>query len=270
MLSLICEERGGGRALAGGKSLFTFTLKMDWEDRVFPLTLPLLAFMLKLGYMNQDPSQSPRPDYSSNQPQPPQPVQQTETPMDYLNSIAAPTQTKMISPWLLWLAIGGFLAVLLVIGSALVFGGGESKVERYNNFLYRVQSLEGLTKDSAKKIKSSQLLAANGSLSTIIGGAEAEITKYSPSANNKKALKAPKDSPILAEFVALDARLDDARLNVRFDTIYAREVTYQISKLRAEINMVYNETKSPGLQTYLVTFDKDLEGLAKQFTKFDE
>ncbi len=223
--------------------------------------------MLKLSYMNQDPSQSPRPDYSTNQPQP---VQQSENPMDYLNSISSPTQTKMINPWLLWIAIGGFLITILTVGSLLAFGGGEGKTERYNNFLYRVQSLQELTRDSSRQIKSSELLAANGSLSTIVAGAEPEITKYSPSADDKKSLKAPKESPILAEFAALDARLEDARLNVRFDPTYAREVTYQISKLRSEINMVYEDTNSPGLKTYLETFDKDLEGLSKQFSRFNQ
>ena len=220
--------------------------------------------------MNQDPSQLPQPNYTEPQQpgQQPQPVQQPENPMDYLNSISAPTKTKMINPLFLWLGIGGVLLIVLVLASTLLFGGRETGVERYNNLSFRIQSLQALTKSSSKAIKSSKLLAINGSLSTILNSAVPELQKLSASTDTKVA-KPVKDSPLLVEFSTLSAKLEDARLNVRFDTTYAREVSYQISKLRSEIKIVTNETRSAGLKLYLETLDTDLKNLNEQFSTFN-
>lgn len=221
--------------------------------------------------MNNDPSQLPRPTYDMPQQQAQQPIptQPVETPLEYLNSISAPAQTKTINPLFLWLGIGGFLVLIIVLGASLLFGGKETVAERFNAVSYRIESVQDLTKTSSKKIKSSQLLAANGSLSTILNGANAELQQLNPSPS-KKPVKLQKDSPLVTEFSTVTAKLEDARLNARFDTSYAREMSYQISKIMSENKVIGDETRSAPLKEYLETLNKDLAGLNKQFAAFNK
>lgn len=150
----------------------------------------------------------------------------------------------------------------------LMSSGGPSQTERISSFIYRVQALDKLSSDNAKIIQSSDLRALNSSMSTILTGVDTAMQESLGKEN--KAKKPPKDSPITAEYEKITKKLDDARLNVVFDRAYAREVAYQLNKLRAEMNYIYDGTKSKSLRTSLEKADADIKKLSEDFSKFNQ
>lgn len=188
----------------------------------------------------------------------------------YLDQIAAPMQQKTLNPAILWGLIGGSLLIMGIIIMILLSSGGPSTSERMTAFLYRVQSLKTLVSDSTDTLKSSELRAANSSLSSVLTGIQTETSTLLSGSSEKVASKPPKDSPILSEYEQINTKLEDARLNVAFDRVYAREVVYQIATLRTEMLSIYNDSSSKELHAFLETADKDLKGLSEDIAKFNE
>lgn len=193
---------------------------------------------------------------------------QTVNP-NYLDQIATPVQKKTINPIFLWGMIGAFILVLIVGTIMLLSSGGPNQSERINSFIHRVQALDKLSNDSAKTIQSSELRALNGSMNTILTGIDTAMQASLGDKESKRAANIPKDSPVALEYEALAKKLDDARLNVAFDRAYAREVEYQLNKLRSEMNYIYDSTKSQTLRTNLERADADIEKLSEDFGKFN-
>lgn len=201
-------------------------------------------------------------------PDQPQTPNQPQLDGTYLDQIATPMQQKTLNPMLLWAMIGGVVLVVIIFAMVLLSSGGPSQTERIAGLLARTQSLRTMTQDSVKTIKDSKLRAANGSLTTILSGMENEFTTYLTS-SGEGALKRPKDDPVAAEFTAVSQKLEDARLNERFDTVYAREVAYQITKIRTEFAIIYDGIKSESFKEILQKEDKSLEDLSADFTTFN-
>lgn len=210
------------------------------------------------------------PERPTGQPQTPPPQleplpDQSQMDGSYLDQIATPTQQKTLNPVVLWAMIGGVVLAVVIFIMLLLSSGAPSQTERTISLLVRTQSLKAMTQDSAKNIKDSKLRAANGSLTTILSGMENEFTTYLTSSGEKT----PKDSPVTAEFTAVNEKLEDARLNERFDTVYAREVAYQIRKIRSEFSIIYDSIKSESFKETLAKEDKSLEDLSTDFTTFN-
>lgn len=202
-----------------------------------------------------------------------QPTGQPQTPppqfdSTYLDQIATPSQQKTINPLLLWAMIGGVVLVVIIFAMVLLSSGGPSQTERIAGLLARTQSLKTMTQDSVKTIKDSKLRAANGSLTAILSGMENEFTAQLSSSGGNLP-KRPADDPIAAEFTATSEKLEDARLNERFDTVYAREIAYQIKKIRTEFSIIYDNSKSESFKEILAKEDKSLEDLNEDFTAFN-
>jgi hypothetical protein len=202
-----------------------------------------------------------------------QPTGQPQTPppqfdSNYLDQISTPVQQKTLNPMLLWAMIGGVVLAVVVLALVLLSSGAPSQTERVANLLARTQSLKTLTQDSVKTVKDSKLRAANGSLTTILSGMENEFTTYLTS-SGEKTQKRPSNDPIAAEFATVSGKLEEARLNERFDTVYAREIAYQIKKIRSEFSTIYDGIKSESFKEILEKEDKNLEDLSTDFAAFN-
>lgn len=191
------------------------------------------------------------------------------TPATYLDEIAAPSTQPTMNPVLLWALIGGAILTIIIVGM-MILNGGPSQTDRLKQFVYRVDALQQLSVDNAKNIQDSKLLAANAQMSSVLRGISQQSAE--PLAKNgvKQLQKAPKDSPVTAEYAELATTLDDARLNVVFDRTYSREVTYQLRTLQAEATALYKNTRSKSLKSYLETADTNLKSLESQFATFNE
>lgn len=190
--------------------------------------------------------------------------------MSYLDEIAVPQTQATMNPILLWVIIGVVLLLLLVVGSSILSSGGPNSSERLASFIHRTQALEKLSTSNIKNVESAKLLTANGNMNAILTGIESEITPYAAAASGGKTVKAPpRDSPITLEYEQLEVKLDDARLNVTFDRTYAREVAFQLNTLRAEMEIIYKESNSQPLKSYLETADKDIKTISKPFEDYN-
>ena len=210
--------------------------------------------MLKWGVM--DPYSQPPAPLS------PPPVNQ---PSNYLDSIAAQPTQQTIKPWLLWTIIGGVILLLIVVVLAIAVPAGPSKTERLLQLSWRMQSVTSLADKHKQTIKSSKLRATNSSLLAILDGAKRDSTSFL----SKEAAKQsqPKDSPLIGEFSDIETRLEDARLNVNFDTVYAREMAYQVATLQSELKSLLPGSNEE-LSAYLSQTDKNLTPLVKQLSGF--
>lgn len=215
-----------------------------------------------MGAMNPNEQRPQPPTY-----QQPLPQAQAIDP-SYLDQIATPVQKKTMNPLFLWVGIGAILLALLVGVFALLNSGGPSQTEKVSSFIFRVQALKKLSTDSTKSVQSSELRALNGSMGTILTGID--TTLQASAVTDKKSAKAPKGSKVTVEYEQIAQKLDDARLNVAFDRTYAREVAYQLGKLRSEMNYIYDGSKSKTLRTNLEKADADIKKLAADFTKFNQ
>ncbi len=185
-------------------------------------------------------------------------------PSNYLDTIAVqPTQPTM-KPWLLWAIIGGALLLVVIIFMALT-SGKSSPNERLQQMIWRMQSINTLADDSYKVIKSTELRATNGNLTTVLTGAEQEGLALLP--ENLQKQKPPKESKLATYFTKLSTTLEDARLNGDFDTPYAREMAYQVGLLRSEIKYLSSNASTP-LKAYFDELDKDLESIGTGFSQF--
>lgn len=215
-------------------------------------------------YPNQQPNGQPPQQQPQFQPLP----DQSQFNPSYLDQIAAPPQQKKANPLLLWSMIGGVLLAAVIFIMLLSSNSAPSPTQRITDLLTRTQSLKTTVQDNAENIKDSKLRASNSSLASILSGMENEFTTYLASTGIKSP-KAAKDSPIVGEFTTMSEKLEDARLNERFDTVYTREVSYQIKQIRSEFTIVYNDIKSKEFQETLVEEDKSLKDLSSDFSKFN-
>lgn len=218
-------------------------------------------------YPNQ-PNQLPTPQPPSQQPQP-TPLSGSTVDPDYLDTIAAPLPVKTMKPWQLWGIIGSVIALMIIVVMIVANSGGTSNTERYTAYLYRVQALEKLTKDSSKTIQSSQLRALNASTTSNLTTAFSDGSKLLSIYDIKKLPEAKKDNLVINEYTSLSTKLNDARLNSVYDRVYAREIGYQLGALRAEMNTLFKATKNNQLRSYLQKTDANLKPLVDQFNQFN-
>lgn len=219
-------------------------------------------------YPNQPPEQQPQ------QPQAYAPLPPVQTPNEsggtsYLDSIAAPAKQNTLNPFVLWGIIGSILLVLALFIIFLLNAGGPSNAESFTTYAHRIQALSKLTSNSKKTIQSTELRALNATTGSVLGTAIQESSSVLSAVELKQLPTAAKDSPVTTEFGTLDTKLNDARLNVKYDIVYAREVGYQLAKIRAELNTLYKASKSKSLRAYLEKTDGNLKPLVSQYNEFN-
>lgn len=203
------------------------------------------------------------------QPQQP-PFQSPEgTSLDYLDSISVPTQQKMLNPFILWGFIGGGMLLLVLMGFWLFGQQGPSTSEQFTTYYNRLTAIETTAKSNSKIIRNSNLRSTNGSMLAILGTAKQESSTVLSGAGLEKLPANSKTSAVAVEFSSLAQTLDDARLNVQFDRTYAREIAYQLSKLRAEMTALYQQSNSRSLKEYLEKTDQNIEPIVDQFNTFN-
>ena len=218
-------------------------------------------------YPNQPPDQQ-------QQYQPPQqpvlpPLQPLDTGGSYLDTIAAPQRQNTLNPFVLWGIIGGVILALIIAVLLMFNSGGPSQAESFTAYVHRTQALTKLTTNSKKTIQSTELRALNATTNIVLNTANQESTSVLTAVQLKNLPAPAKSSPVTAEFSQLTTKLNDARLNVVYDRVYAREVGYQLAKIRAELSTLYKSSKSKSLRTYLEKTDGNLKPLVSQYNEFN-
>lgn len=197
-----------------------------------------------------------QPDYSY-QPEP--------SGIDYLNQIAPPERPagsdrkfKMVLIISVIVAIGSIASILLMAGRQ---NTGPSPV----GLMARFQKLQTITSNYDKKLRSSELQAANSSLSAVLTTANNSIYKIAPSVG----VDLKKQSKTIASIdpsTEIEKRLNEAFLTYgSLDDTYKMEMNLQLEETILMMQQLERGTKSSSLKEFLQKTLEDFTSLQKHF-----
>lgn len=193
--------------------------------------------------------------------------QQPIVPIDYLNQIAPKTQSRNIllrsKPILFGLIAIVVLVIAIFIGNIL--NGNNNLPEQ---LAARLLSTQEVATDATDKIKSSQLLSYNSSLTIYLTNTIRDITPLLAK-KNIKINKLNADIVKTESNTKLLSKLEDARLNVIYDRTYAREMAYKLDTTLTLMEQIYKTTGDKNLKSFLEAAYKNLTPTQKQFEDFN-
>jgi len=195
-----------------------------------------------------------------------QPNQQ-EYSIDYLNQIAPqPNKPGMSNKLFIGVIIGGVL-VALIVGLTLLNSGGPTNTDQLQALGARIATLEKVSKQAQRTLKSNELRSTNSTLSIFLTNASRDIE--APISNNGGKPKTPPKAIASAESGSkLIATLEDARLSGTYDRTYAREMSYQLATVRSLATTIYEKTNSKSTKAFLDDTAKKLAPISKEFDEF--
>lgn len=196
--------------------------------------------------------------------------QNGQTPLDYLNQISPESQKKapLFALNLRTVIFGGILLVILIIIFTVVSGAiSGSQKEPWQRLSVRIASTETIVNSASGNIKNSQLRSINSDLKLYLANTKRDLatplTAQGIKAADIPAAITAKESP-----KAMTERLEDGRLNAKYDSTYAREMSYQTATLLALINQLYKSSALPATKTYLKSAYENLEPTHKALSTF--
>lgn len=216
----------------------------------------------------QNPWAQPQPTQSI-----PQPFTQTVpggvSAIEYLDQIAPKTKQGLggfsrkqvaLLGGLLLLAFGTLAAFLLVNGSKPDIAALSQTA------IAKTSALTDVSRQSQQNIKSGKLAAINSSLLIQLTGANTELSNAFAKAG--VSTKISKEVAASASNATLLQKLNDARLNGTFDSVYSREMSYELTILLINLQSIYKTTGSASLKAYLENTYNNLQPLQKQLAEF--
>lgn len=199
--------------------------------------------------------------------QPNDPYQQTPSGIDYLNEISAPPpptgfdkKTKLI------LIICGVIGVLSL---AFIFFQAANRSNSGPSPLglaARLHKLHDLSSTYGSKLRSTPLQDANSSLTAILTTANQSIA--APLQAQGIDISSSRQQ---TEIAALDPsdelkeEFDEAFLNANLDTVYGREMKFQIEDTLVMMERMLETTRSESMKEFLETTIPNIESLQRRF-----
>lgn len=194
-----------------------------------------------------------------------------QLPPNYLDDIAPkPQKTPFIVGRKYQLVFIGIIAVILVIIVSVTVGAiTSSRKEPWEQLSARIATTKEVAESSQGKIKNSQLRSTNSNLKIALTNAQRDLTaplttagvNPDPTKLSQSVMQAESSAPILE-------RLEDARLNAKYDSAYAREMRYQVTKLLTVLRQLYNSSSNEMNKTYLKTTFDNLQPVEKSLSEF--
>lgn len=196
------------------------------------------------------------------------PDQQPNRSIDYLNQIAPQQKLKLLpGKWVVWGLAGAlFIALLIIIIGAL--NQTPSLSNRATVLYVRLQTLQTISSNEQPFLKDSSLRASNGSLSLLLTNSSRDISDYLSGGGKKLTLPADLITSEKTYLDKLNAKFDDARLNVDLDSTYAREMAYQLNVVQTMMQSIYREKPDKSLESVLTTTYDNLTPLQQTFAGF--
>lgn len=195
--------------------------------------------------------------------------QNGQTPLDYLNEIAPQAPKRPIFQLnLKTIIIGAVLAVVLISIIALVVGGiANGRKQPWETLSARLATTQSLADDATGKLKDSRIRSINSDLKLYLTNTRRDSATPLTRAGIDSAKLSP--SVIAAESgAAVSTRLEDARLNARFDSTYAREMSFQLATLLSLYQELYGSASQTETKTYLQGAYDNLAPIQKSFSDY--
>jgi hypothetical protein len=176
--------------------------------------------------------------------------QNGQTSLDYLNQITPQAPKKPVFVLnLRTVIIGGLIVLVLIIilanvGSSMV----NARKEPWQRLSARLAATAVIVDGSTAKIKNSQLRSLNSDLKLYITNTQRSMADPLK-ALDISAAKLPASITASESSVKMAQRLEDGRLNAKYDSTYAREMTYQLANLLAVLKQIYASNISAQTKT---------------------
>lgn len=195
--------------------------------------------------------------------------QNGQTPLDYLNQIApqAPKKARM-GLNLRTVVFGGVILVVLVIIAAIVVGAVvSSRKGPWEQLSARLSTTQTIAEDATKKLKNSQIRSINSSLKLNLTNTQRDLTTplQLQDINPKKL---PESTVADEAAGAMKERLENARLNAKFDSTYAREMSYQLTTILVLYQELFNKSSNQSTRSTLESAYNNLAPLQKSLADF--
>lgn len=194
--------------------------------------------------------------------------EQNQYPIDYLNQIAPEAPKQGMNNKLFFMLIGGGLLVAIIVGILALTSGSSGPTQKMQTLSARMATLQTISSDSQKNIKSGALRSTNSTLNIFLTNANRDIAEPL-SKNGVDIKKIDKSIQTKENGEALKAELEDARLNAIFDRVYAREMSYQLETIAALMKEIYSSTNSKSLKEFLENTDSNLQPIKQQLADFN-
>lgn len=194
-----------------------------------------------------------------------------QLPPNYLDQISpeAPKRSfKLGRPRLIILF--GILAVIVVlIMAAFVSSINASKKTPWERLTARLTATSEVVQSSEGKIKNSQLRSTNSNLKISLTNTKRDLAaplarvEVDPKKLSASILKVESSAAMLE-------RLEDARLNAKYDSTYAREMSYQLANVLTVLSQLYKTSKSESNKTFLKTTYDNFQPVQKSLSEFSD
>jgi len=192
-----------------------------------------------------------------------------QVPLDYLNQIAPQAPKKPVFSWnLKTIFFAGLTLIALVILIALISGSiANSNKEPWQRIAARLNTTEALVDSSTSHIKSSQLRVINSDLKLYLANTKRDLATPISELGIILAETPPK---IIAEESGegIKQRLENGRLNARYDSTYAREMTYQVAQILSQLQILHATNVGPNTKAIIKTAYDNLTPTYEALSEF--
>lgn len=195
--------------------------------------------------------------------------QNGQTPLDYLNQIAPTAQKKPLFALNLKTIILAGLAVLVLIIILVNVANSlaTARKEPWETYAARLAATGEIVDSSSDKIKNSQLRSLNSDLKLYITNTQRDLAEPLKGLDINAA-KLPKSVTAQESSAKALARLEDGRLNAKYDSTYAREMSYQLATTLALLQQLYKSNVTPKTKAFLEDSYKNLAPTYKAISEF--
>ncbi len=192
-----------------------------------------------------------------------------QTPLDYLNQIAPQAQKKPLFVLnLRTIILAGVAAVILIIIIAAISGAvAGGKKEPWQRFSARLDVTASVVDGASTNIKNSQLRSLNSNVKIFITNTKRDLATPLKKLDINPA-KLPASIVASEKNTGMETRLEDGRLNAKYDSTYAREMSYQLSRILSLLQKLYASSGNQSTKDFLKTAYDNLEPTYKAIADF--
>lgn len=195
--------------------------------------------------------------------------QNGQTPLDYLNEIAPQAAKKpLFTLNLRFILLLGLVFIVLVIIIANVAGAiSNASKSPWQQYSAQLAATTEIVDSSSGKIKNSQLRSLNSDLKLYLTNTQRDLAKPLQQLDINPA-KLPDSIKKKESSEAILARLEDGRLNAKYDSTYAREMSFQLAKTLALLQQLYKTNVGPQTKQFLKSAYDNLAPTYKTVSEF--
>lgn len=189
---------------------------------------------------------------------------------DYLDKIAPKVAKKpffelnLKTIILLAIAAIAVIAIIAIVANSF----SSAKIAPWQKLSVRLTNTEEIVKNSSKAIKNSQLRSLNGSLDIYLANTQRDLQEpFSTMGVTPKKIPASVAAVEKSTHEEMKTRLETGRLNAKYDSTYAREMTYQLTTLLSLYQELYSQG-GPKTKQALETAYSNLQTIQKGISEF--